>query len=125
MNFKKIITALSLALLISSCTTSSPLELRDSLPVDLNNITYQQNVKKIIDANCIQCHGTTPTNGAPMSLTTYANVRDAVSASGTRGIINRIERNPGDGLLMPQGGPKLQQDDINIIKIWQTQGFTE
>ena len=109
-----------LVLSFTSCTDSSTDDLIDSQPID--EITYTSAVKSIIDNNCIQCHGTTPTNGAPMSLTTYENVRDAVL---NRGLIDRISRNEGESGAMPLGGPRLPQASINLINQWNSEGLAE
>lgn len=114
------LTALCLSAFVS-CTNTSPNDLSDNTPVS-GTVSYAQNVKSIMDANCIQCHGAIPTNGAPMSLTTYDNVKQAVL---NRGLLNRINRQMGDGLLMPQGGPKLPQNKIDVVQVWQSQGFNQ
>lgn len=108
------------SLLLSSCSNDSTSDLIDSTPVD--QVTYSQNIKSIIDNNCIVCHGTTPTNGAPMSLTTYENVKDAVL---NRGLIDRISRDEGTSGAMPLGGPKLPTNSINLVIQWQNQEFQQ
>ena len=57
-----------------SCTNNSEDDLTN--PIVLGNTKYSVNVKPIIDNNCISCHGATPSNGAPMSLVTYAQVKE-------------------------------------------------
>ena len=121
MNFFRTLTLFSLAILVSNCTNDSTNDLIDSTPIS-GNVTYLQNVKPIIDNKCLQCHGSVPTNGAPMSLVTYENVKDAVL---NLGLIDRIIRNEGDDLLMPQGGPKLLQNQIEAINLWQSQGLQQ
>ena len=68
-----------------SCTNNSEDDLTN--PIVLGNTRYSENVKPIIDNNCISCHGATPSNGAPMSLVTYAQVKEAVQ---NRGLLDRI-----------------------------------
>jgi mono/diheme cytochrome c family protein len=109
-----------LVLAFSSCTDSSPDDLIDSQPID--EITYTSTVKSIINNNCIQCHGTTPTNGASNSLTTYENVRDAVL---NNDLIDRISRSEGTSGAMPLGGPRLPQASIDIIVQWNDEGLVE
>lgn len=111
---------LSILFLLSSCAYDSASDLIDSTPI--NQVTYSQNIKSIIDNNCIACHGTTTTNGAPMSLTTYENVKDAVL---NRGLIDRISREEGVSGAMPLGGPKLPINNINLIIQWQNQEFQQ
>ena len=117
--FKAFFLAVAL-IFLASCTNNSPADLQNNTIEDI--VTYQNTVKAIVDTNCISCHGSVPTNGAPMSLTTYENVKTSVLS---RGSINRITRMMGDGSLMPQGGPKLPQAKIDAIIKWQTQGFQQ
>jgi mono/diheme cytochrome c family protein len=117
----KSVLFLASATFLAACTNNSPNDLVDSTPI-LDNVTYTNSVKAIMDSNCISCHGTVPTNGAPNSLTTYENVRDAVL---NMGLINRLNRNIGDNLLMPLGGPKLPQNRIDAVVKWQNQNFQQ
>lgn len=87
-------------------------------PNPSGKITYNGTVKSIINANCTSCHGSPTTNSAPMSLTTYSQVRSAVE---TRGLINRINdvNNP-----MPQSG-LMSQTNRDLIQQWVNDGFLE
>ena len=111
---------LPILFLLSSCAYDSASDLIDS--TSISQVTYSQNIKSIIDNNCIACHGTTTTNGAPMSLTTYENVKDAVL---NRGLIDRISREEGVSGAMPLGGPKLPINNINLVIQWQNQEFQQ
>ena len=116
----KPITLAFFSLLLNSCTNDS---LSDLTAVDdIESATYTQNVKSIIDNNCIVCHGSTPTNGAPMSLTTYTFVKQAVI---NRGLLDRISRAEGTSGAMPFGGPRLPQTSIDVIIEWNTDGLQE
>jgi uncharacterized membrane protein len=70
-------------------------------------------VNKIISTNCLSCHGATPTNGAPMSLTTFNQISFNAST-----ISVRINKLTGDSQLMPLNGPKLSTTDIATIDSW-------
>ena len=120
MNFLKSIFFVSTLVFVTSCSNNSPVDLQESNVADV--VTYKNTVKSIIDSNCINCHGAIPTNGAPMSLDTYAKVRASVLTQGT---IDRMTRNIGDPLLMPLGASKLPQSKIDAIIKWQTQGFQD
>jgi hypothetical protein len=117
---KKWISLLGLSLLLWGCTNESISDLIGEPPVEI--ITYNIHVKTIINNNCINCHGTTPSSGAPMSLTTYENVRDAVL---NRGLIDRISRAESTAGAMPLGGPRLPQNLINTIEKWNIDGLLE
>ncbi|MFN3754277.1 c-type cytochrome [Flavobacterium sp.] len=115
-----ILTLLVGTILVSSCTNDSSADL--SGIDELDEVTYTNTVKSIIDNNCISCHATTPINGAPMSLTTYENVKDAVL---TRGLLDRISRAQGEPGMMPSGGTRLPQAVIDQVIAWDSQGLTE
>lgn len=121
MNSKKRIALFLFTGLLFACSNDNPETLIDSTPI-LEEITYSKNIKSIIDNNCISCHAQVPINGAPMSLVTYEQVRNAVQ---NRGLINRISLDNGNSLLMPQGGPKLPQPTIDLVINWEQDGLLE
>lgn len=114
----KFITGTCIAL-FCSCSNESTNDLVNPIP---NNISYLKDVKPIVDANCIPCHNNPPVNGAPMSLLTKLQIQDAIV---NRGLIDRISRDQGAPGMMPNGGTRLPQNSIDIIKKWQTDGFME
>ena len=73
---KSLLSFVFMLLLLTNCTNDSSKDLTED--IGLNDVTYLLNVKSIIDNNCIVCHAATPINGAPMSLTTYEEVKDAI-----------------------------------------------
>jgi len=103
------------------CTSVSTDDLIDSQPLP-TLITYTDNVKTIVDNNCIFCHSNPPVNGAPISLTTYNEVKNAVQING---LIGRISKQAGEAGAMPAGGPRLPQNLIDQIIKWQTDGLLE
>ncbi|RTY87274.1 hypothetical protein [Flavobacterium sp. GT3R68] len=109
------------ATLFWGCDTDSESDL-----TEINNntepITYTQTVRGIINNNCIMCHASTPVNGAPMPLTTYANVKNAVLF---RGLLDRISRPQGSPGMMPNGGTRLPQSTIDLIVQWKNDGLLE
>jgi uncharacterized membrane protein len=121
MNPKKLFSLLAFSSLLMACSNENPDTLMDNSPI-ATSITYKQNVKSIIDNNCISCHAATPRNGAPMSLVTYDQVKNAIL---NRGLLNRISLNNGNSLLMPQGGPRLPQATIDVVMQWQQDGLLE
>lgn len=121
MKLKNLFLLLVFGGFLISCSNDNPDTLMEDVPND-GTITYQQNVKSIIDNNCISCHAATPRNGAPMSLVTYDQVKNAIQ---NRGLLNRISLNNGNSLLMPQGGPRLPQATIDIVLQWQQDGLLE
>ncbi|MFA9191896.1 cytochrome c [Flavobacterium sp. FZUC8N2.13] len=110
---------------LMACSTDNPDTLMEDTPTPPTGgttITYRQNVKSIIDNNCISCHGATPRNGTSLSLSTYAQVKNAME---NRGLLNRISLNNGNSALMPQGGPRLPQTTIDVVAKWQQDGLLE
>lgn len=107
-------------LILFSCTNTSEQDLiEDTLPII--NISYTENVKVIIDNNCITCHANPPENGAPMPLLTYENVKEAIE---NRNLIGRVS-STDLGFLMPFGGPRLPQNLIDTITQWEVDGLLE
>ena len=106
--------------LVSGCSNDSASDLSGSGNID--QVTYTNTVKRIIDNNCISCHAATTINGAPMSLTTYENVKQAVQ---NRGLLDRISRAQGEPGMMPNGGTRLPQAIIDKVFTWSAQGLNE
>lgn len=103
-----------------SCSYVSVNELTEDIIID-DLVTYDANVKSIIDNNCIFCHSNPPVNGAPISLTNYNEVKAAIE---NNGLIGRISTNDL-GSVMPAGGPRLPQNLIDLIVQWQQEGLLE
>lgn len=108
------------SLTLFNCANDSEDDLIDpnALPAIVN---YVDHIKPIIDNNCIGCHSNPPVNGAPISLTTYQNVKSAVQ---NNHLISKINGN-GPGERMPLGGQKLPQRTIDLITKWETDGLLE
>lgn len=85
--------------------------------VPTNNPTYVANIKPIITDNCTSCHY--GSNQYP-NLETYEGVRSACLVNN---LVCRIE-GESCGIRMPQGG-KLPQPNIDLIKLWVSNGFVE
>lgn len=107
--------------MLYSCSETSPIDLVEK-QTDTEIVSYQKNIKEIIANNCVNCHGTIPTNGSPMSLNSLSSLKEAIQ---NRGLINRINLDPSNVLAMPLGGPKMLQSQINSIIKWQNEGFVD
>ncbi|MEC3877720.1 c-type cytochrome [Chryseobacterium salviniae] len=110
---KKCIYIISSAILLIACESRTYEEISDNTPV-AENVTYNKDVKAIIDANCVSCH-----SPGVLALTNYTEVKNNID-----NIIDRISRPNGDPLKMPQGG-SLSPSQINIITKWKTDGLSE
>ena len=105
---------LVLLFILTSCSSNN--EDIVNPPVN-NNITYTDNVKIIIDSKCLNCHTDPPINGARMALTTFQNVKDAVT---DRGLIGRVKTGS-----MPSIGDALTAAQVQTIEDWEAGGFKE
>ena len=81
-------------------------------------IDYTTSIKTIMSSNCTSCHGIPTSNGAPMSLTTYTEVKDAIN---TKGLIDRINSNSNP---MPPTG-LMTSNNRTLIQRWKDDGFLE
>jgi len=105
---------------IFGCSNNSEDDL--TIPLTSNTTKYIQNIKPIIDNNCVACNGTTPSAGAQTSLVTYIQVKNSVL---NNGLIDRISRAQGASGMMPYQGTRLPQSSIDLIIDWNTDGLLE
>ena len=119
---KKILIYSSILLVaVYSCVNDSEDDLIDNTPPpDLVN--FEEDIKIIFENNCFVCHGTTPQLGAQTSLVTYD---DVVFGIQNNSVIERISLQSGESGAMPQGGPRLPQNLIDLIVLWEEEGFLE
>ncbi|MFK8060438.1 MAG: cytochrome c [Polaribacter sp.] len=96
-------------------TTVIPLE-EEPAPV-LEMVKYNNNVKSIIDANCISCHASGG-QASFLPLINYSQVKNAAESGNLISRMNNIT-NP-----MPQSG-LLPAQTRAIIDKWKTDGFLE
>jgi uncharacterized membrane protein len=105
---------------VFSCSNHSEDDL--TIPLTSNTTKYIQNIKPIIDNNCVACHGATPSAGAQTSLVTYNQVKTSVL---NNGLLDRISRVQGASGMMPYQGTRLTQNTIDLIIDWNTDGLLE
>ncbi|WP_294300560.1 hypothetical protein [uncultured Chryseobacterium sp.] len=110
---KKLIGIISAAVVCIACESRTYEEISDNTPI-AQVVTYNKDVKAIMDANCVSCH-----SPGPQALTNYTQVKTNINS-----IIDRISRPTGDPLKMPQGG-SLSPAQINIITKWKADGLLE
>lgn len=109
-----VLPILLLFFVVTSCSSSSDDEV---IITPVNDITYTGNIKAIIDSSCLNCHSDPPVSGAPMSLTTYQDVKESVMNSD---LIGRVESGN-----MPQGGTPFTAAQVQAIKDWETGSFVQ
>ena len=113
--FKFLFLVATLFFLVS-CSSDSE---ETMMPNNPGLVTYEGNVKAIINNNCLGCHTDPPVNGAPFALTTYAQV----SARANQ-ILTAISRQSGANGAMPPSG-RMSQATIDIIDQWIQDGTLE
>lgn len=118
---KKIILLIFTISILYSCTNTSEEDLIDVV-VPPVIVTYNADVKVIIENNCLNCHIQPPVNGATIPLLIFDNVKSAVE---NNDLINRISKQAGESGAMPFGGPRLPQNLIDLIIQWEANGLLE
>jgi hypothetical protein len=81
-------------------------------------VSWEADIRVIIQNNCTTCHSDPPRNDAPMSLVTYDDVRNAVE---NRGLLGRINSTTSP---MPPTG-RLPAATRQLIEDWADLGFEE
>jgi uncharacterized membrane protein len=115
---KRLFGALLLVAGLQACYYDNEQDLYPAVPgngCDTTAISYATTIQPIIQSRCTSCHsGGFPSGG--LALTNHAEVAGSVNR-----IIDRINRNEGDALLMPQG-TKMDACRIDQIEAWANQG---
>lgn len=111
-----------ISFLIVSCSTSTYDDIEEIQEENQGELVTYQEIASIFENNCTVCHSNPPQNGAPMALTNFSEVKDAVE---DRGLLDRISREEGEQGLMPLGGPRLPQQQIDLIMQWNIDGLLE
>ncbi|MFD2727308.1 hypothetical protein [Hyunsoonleella rubra] len=120
MKFKNLFASLAIMALIFNCSSNGGDDLNgpdpDPDPDPMAKVTYNDDIKRIIDANCVRCHGNPPVNNAPFPLTTFTQVRDRVDR-----IISRTNNSSSP---MPPSG-LMAQNLRALIQQWKDDGLLE
>jgi len=120
MNILNVLFLSSLLLTQTACDNDSSEDIiKEESPETnpgVNTITYEKDVKTIIDNNCIACHANPPQRGAPMSLITFADVKNRSGAISDR---MKDENNP-----MPKSG-LLDATVVKVVDDWIAGGLKE
>jgi mono/diheme cytochrome c family protein len=114
---KKYIYLSGIILSLCGCE-STTYESLEEPTVIVGKVTYNTNVKAIIDENCIGCHAS---GGSLIPLETYDEVKDALL---NKKLLDRIQLQNGTAGQMPKAG-RMAQDKINTILQWNTDGLLE
>ncbi len=121
MKITQFIFTTTFTVLILSCTNTSESDLIDQVDPQIV-ITYTEHIKPIFDSNCVACHSNPAINGAGVPLTTVSQVQSSIENTN---LIDRINKQSGEGGFMPLGGSRMPQASIDLIIQWQSEGFAE
>ena len=101
--------------MIVSCTSRTYQEIQPKINSN-TVITYSNQISPIFESKCAGCH-----DGNQMpNLRNFTEIKDATQNGA---VICRID-DQSCGAVMPQTGRMIQQN-IDLIKLWKTQGFLE
>lgn len=109
----------AILIFLLSCTNTKEAELINVICVD--EFTYTDCVKEIIDNNCVVCHNSGNNAAGPFPLETYEQVKDKTQNGN---ILTRIQLPDGANGIMPQTG-KMTQAKIDVIVAWANSGYME
>ncbi len=94
-------------------------------------LTFDGAIKPIVTRSCNfpgSCHGGDNPQGG-VSFESLDRMTEALNPAtfvpcdpGASTLVERLKLGDGDPLLMPQGGPKLAQDEIDLIERWVAEG---
>lgn len=103
-----------------SCRYDNEEELYGDAICDTSNVTYTNNVKPVLTANCYSCHSTSnaPTFGSGIKLENYDDLMVQVNNGK---LVGTITHSPGYP-AMPQGRAKLDDCSIEKILTWINNG---
>ena len=106
---------LTLGLIINSCTKDMGVAPKPvvAVPGFCDTITYTEDIKPIIDVQCVDCHTKLSTSGYP--LDSY----ELLVAKAKEG---KIQLRVIDQKNMPQAGP-LPQNELDLISCWLNNGY--
>jgi uncharacterized membrane protein len=86
---------------------------------DTSNVTYSNQISRIVQSNCYSCHSGSAPNGG-IKLTTYTEVSNTVK---TGVLIAAIKRQNGV-VAMPPSGP-LATCDIRSFELWKQKNYPQ
>ena len=108
-----------LVITLASCESVTYEEIQDNTVIE-GDVTYNANVKTIINVNCVSCHSA----GGSASFRPLGNYAKVVDAVQNAGLLDRIQRQNGEDGIMPQTG-RMPQSTIDIIVEWDNDGLLE
>ena len=111
------ITAIICIGFFSNCTYENREDLQKVDSCELEEVTFSDNVQRILSTRCGACHGAS-LQEAGVSMLGHENVLKIVNNGKLLKVINHAPGFP----QMPQGGPKLPDCEIKQIQKWVDEG---
>lgn len=105
--------------IFSACESSTFEEISEEMGT-IEQISYNEHIKPVVDANCIECHSPGGVSSF-RPLTNYQEVKTAVMETN---LLERIQMQNGETGQMPQTG-RMPQPLIDLILQWNLQGLPE
>lgn len=98
----------------------------------LAQVDYEDDIQPIFDQYCTSCHG----SSSGVDLSNYEAVMNSVGnqyqteivepgSPDESPLVDKIEPQPQFGSRMPQGGPFLSSEEIELIRTWISEGANE
>jgi hypothetical protein len=114
----KLLVFILILLNISSCSKNS-ITNSELTPEEASKVvTFNKNIKPLLTDKCSPCH--TDKGERVNKYVEYNTAKTLLT-----GIMGRVTRASNDPLLMPQGGPRLSQAQIDLLNKWIDDGLLE
>ena len=118
--------------LLASCGTDAGVTPTDAGPTPTTSASVPGptgqglpcDVQRVLADNCWKCHSSPPKFGAPMPLTTHAQLIAAATSDATKKVHERVvKRIHDDAAPMPQApNPRLSAADMAVLDAWSAAG---
>lgn len=115
---KSLYSLFILIIAFSSCTYDK--EEKNKMVVlacDTNNVRFSAEIKSVLEANCLSCHGGNAEGGAGIQLNNYDEIKSYVDQNR---FLESMTRTGSD--YMPRGGDRLSDSKIEQIRCWIKKG---
>ena len=106
----------------ASCENNNEVDLYGVDPCDLSNLTWDNGISQIFNANCVSCHNA-ETNYKDVRHDSYEEELKVISDGGER--LRSVINHRGNYERMPFELPKLSPCNIQKIETWLDNGAPE
>lgn len=107
-------------LLLTSCYYDVEEELYAGEECNVDNVSYDGDIRLILDNHCMICHNAS-SNFGNVKLETYEQVSVQVESGKLLGV---VRHDPGFS-PMPQGNPQIPECQIRQIEAWIDNGYPQ